>query len=96
MNPIGPLTAPQFPTRSPALEARSIGTAVPETAAPPVPMGPNPRLRLDPALGVVVMEFRGAADDVVRSLPNEQELRAYRLAQRTGGEATDPHEFKPR
>lgn len=96
MNPIGPLAAPHFPTRSPAPEARSIGAAPPEAAAPAVPMGPNPRLRLDPALGVVVMEFRGAADHVVRSLPNEQELRAYRLAQRTGGEPTEPHNFKPR
>jgi hypothetical protein len=57
------------------------------TAPPPAapPIGPNPRLRLDPALGVVVMEFLDAAGKLSRSAPTEAQLRAYRQAQITGG-----------
>lgn len=96
MNPIGPLAAPFFPTRASSPEARSTETPPPATTEPQAPIGPNPRLRLDPGLGVVVLEFVDAADAVVRSLPNEQELRAYRLAQRTGDDRADPHSLKPR
>lgn len=96
MNPIGPVAAPHFSPRSPAPEAPGAGGPPAEAAPPTMPIGPNPRLRLDPTLGMVVMEFRGAADHVVRSLPNEQELRAYRLAQRTGGDVKEPNDFKPR
>jgi len=40
---------------------------------------PNPSLRLDPALGLVVMEFRDHAGRTA-TLPTERELAAYRTA----------------
>jgi len=45
---------------------------------------PNPSLRVDPALNIVVLEFRSANGDVVRSMPTERELANYRAAIRRG------------
>jgi hypothetical protein len=80
MNPI----TTYLPTGLPAKPAQPPSEAA---AAPPAatPIGPNPRLRLDPALGVVVMEFLDSAGKVARSTPTEAQLRAYRQAQITGG-----------
>jgi len=63
---------------------------------PPAPVGatlpavsmaataaPNPTLRLDSGLGMVVIEFRNAAGEVVASLPTPREIAAYRVAART-------------
>lgn len=74
-----------LPTGLPAkaLKQREDSAAAAPPAAPPI--GPNPRLRLDPALGVVVMEFLDSAGKVARSTPTEAQLRAYRQAQITGG-----------
>lgn len=69
------------------------GADPPSEAAPPrvtarVPSGtaeiaspglPNPSLRLDPALGLVVLEFRDQAGRTA-TLPTERELAAYRSA----------------
>jgi hypothetical protein len=41
---------------------------------------PNPNLRLDPALGLVVMEFRHAPWAVETTIPTWRELEAYRSA----------------
>ena len=38
---------------------------------------PNPQLQLDPALGVVVIEFRNAAGTVTTSIPSQRQLEAY-------------------
>lgn len=80
MNPI----TTYLPTGLPAkpLNRPEEAPAVPP-AAPPI--GPNPRLRLDAALGVVVMEFLDSGGKVARSTPTEAQLRAYRQAQITGG-----------
>jgi iron complex outermembrane receptor protein len=43
------------------------------------------RLRLDPALGVVIVEFLDSAGKLSRSTPTEAQLRAYRQAQINGG-----------
>ena len=40
---------------------------------------PNPTLRLDPSLGIVVIEFRNNAGEVANSIPTQQQLEAYRL-----------------
>jgi hypothetical protein len=57
---------------------RTAGSAPP----PPSPeLGPpNPRLRMDHDLGIVVIEFRDAAGQVSVSVPTERELEAYRSA----------------
>jgi hypothetical protein len=49
--------------------------ATPEPVTPPAI--PNPSLRLDPALGLVVLEFRDQAGRT-STLPTERELAAYR------------------
>lgn len=51
-------------------------------AAPPI--APNPSLRIEPTLGVVVFEVRDGAGEVTRSVPTERELRAYRTAAMRG------------
>jgi len=48
----------------------------PDHSANPSPI-PNPSLRLDPALGLVVIEFRNHAGVVSRSIPSQRELAAY-------------------
>jgi hypothetical protein len=48
----------------------------PDHGANPSPI-PNPSLRLDPALGLVVIEFRNNAGVVSRSIPSQRELAAY-------------------
>jgi hypothetical protein len=40
---------------------------------------PNPTLRLDAALGIVVIEFGNAAGEIANSIPTQQQLEAYRL-----------------
>lgn len=53
-------------------------------SAPPAPspeLGPpNPRLRMDWDLGMVVIEFRDTSGQVSSSLPTPRELEAYRAA----------------
>lgn len=41
-------------------------------------MLPNPRLRIDAALNIVVLEFRDDAGEVSRSIPSAKEIKAYR------------------
>lgn len=79
MKPIGTY----LPTGLPATPAASPASG----AAPPTtpPIGPNPRLRLDPALGIVVMEFLDGEGKVARSAPSAAQLEAYRNAQRGFG-----------
>lgn len=74
-----------LPTGLPAqpLSSPSEAATAPRPTTPPI--GPNPRLRLDPALGVVVMEFLDSAGKLSRSTPTEAQLRAYRQAQIAGG-----------
>jgi hypothetical protein len=41
---------------------------------------PNPTLRLDAALGIVVIEFRTASGQISGSIPTERQLEAYRAS----------------
>jgi hypothetical protein len=45
--------------------------------APSPSLIPNPTLRLDPALGIVVIEFRNGTGAVTTSIPSERQLQAY-------------------
>jgi hypothetical protein len=45
-------------------------------AADPSPI-PNPTLRLDPALGLVVIEFRDNSGAITTSIPSQRQLEAY-------------------
>jgi hypothetical protein len=49
----------------------------PTLAAPGAPPITNPTLRLDAALGLVVIEFRNQSGAVTTSIPSERQLRAY-------------------
>lgn len=64
---------PQAEPFSPPAHAPS-----PPAAASPMP---NPQLRLDPALGLVVIEFRDASGTVTTSIPSQRQLDAYRIWQ---------------
>ena len=52
--------------------------APPTTPLPAAVPEPSPRMRLDPALGLVVLEFRDHQGQVVQTLPSERQLAAYR------------------
>ena len=69
----------------------SAGAAEPPATVPtPISQRANPSLRLDPALGLVVIEFRNEAGKVTESFPDTRQLDAYRAAQRTGIKAGGP------
>ncbi|MBX9593144.1 MAG: hypothetical protein K2X46_02175 [Roseomonas sp.] len=57
-------------------------TQTPTTAEKPAvdvaPAMPNPRLRIDPALSLVVIEFRDSVGELSLSIPTPKELEAYR------------------
>jgi hypothetical protein len=50
--------------------------APPQPVAAPLPT-PNPILRLDPALGMVVIEFHDTSGAVTTSIPSQRQLAAY-------------------
>ena len=76
MNPIGTYRSSGRPAVAPQREEPPIPTVA--------PISPNPRLRIDPALGMVVMEFLDKTGQVRQSAPTEAALEAYRRAQRFG------------
>lgn len=45
------------------------------------PQFPNPSLRLDHGLGMVVIEFRDPGGQVTRSIPSQRQIDAYRSHQ---------------
>ena len=49
--------------------------------AVPGPQFPNPSLRLDHGLGMVVIEFRDPGGQVTRSIPSQRQIDAYRSHQ---------------
>lgn len=51
---------------------------------------PNPSLRLDGALGMVIIEFRSESGAVAASIPTERQLEAYRMWERTGSNGAPP------
>jgi hypothetical protein len=58
---------------------------VPAAGPDPQPtVQPNPSMRIDPSLGIVVMEFRDRSGAIAATLPTQRELDAYRSAQRRG------------
>ena len=70
------------PVAEPARAARAVVAAAASDAAVPTaaPVTPNPRLRLDAPLGMVVIEFRDAGGDVANTIPTPRQIAAYRAA----------------
>lgn len=87
MDSIAPLSSPT-PTAPVPAPATAVATT-PTHPAPAAPRLPNPAMRLDPALGIVVLEFRDR-QGAPRTIPNERELRAYRTAAQTSTPDTAP------
>ncbi len=71
--------APPAPAR--AGEASVGGAAEAGSGKPSLP---NPSLRLDSQLGLVVIEFRNDSGMVTESIPTQRQLQAYRDSERTG------------
>lgn len=72
------------------VKAETPASAPSSPAQPPAQPFVNPALRLDPALGLVVIEFRDRAGAITSSIPSERQIQAYRLHQQplpgqTGG-----------
>ncbi len=93
MTRIAPPLAPEAPHAAPAPSAasRAGGGQAPSgpagaaaEAAAPASAAPNPRLRMDPELGLVVLEFRSLGGEAAATLPTSRELEAYRRAVRAG------------
>ena len=55
---------------------------------------PDPRIRVDAALGLVVIELRDRAGAVTRTLPSAQQMAAYRHWLETGA-GPDPFAVDP-
>lgn len=67
---------------------RTVASPEPTPAPAPTPVLPNPHLRLDPALGLVVIEFRDLRGQS-RTIPTERELDAYRSNAGPGRESPE-------
>lgn len=62
--------------------AEAVPSAATASTVPSPPHAtPNPTLELDPALGLVVIQFRDANGAVTSSIPSQQQIDAYRLWQ---------------
>jgi hypothetical protein len=75
LRPVTTSEPPRAPVRAAGPE-RDAGAAPP----PAAPATPNPRLRLDGSLGMVVIEFRDAVGDVANTIPTPRQIAAYRAA----------------
>jgi len=67
---------------APAIELR-IPTTGPKQAIPSAPPVINPTLRLDAALGLVVIEFRNDTGAITTSIPSQRQLQEYQRWQTT-------------
>jgi len=80
---LSPISAPGASTRARVAEPSADRPVFPEPAAAKQearPVVPDPSLRLEPSLGIVVLEFRNSDGEVDHSMPSERELKAYRQA----------------
>jgi hypothetical protein len=92
MDALPPLASPR-PTVAWPEAPKAPAAARPAVAgAAHSPAMPNPALRLDPVLGLVVLQFRDDQGEVVATLPTERELAAYRTA---GKRAASPAAPQP-
>jgi hypothetical protein len=61
-----------------ATDAAAPAVSAPAASGSTSPGTPNPTLALDPALGLVVIEFLSKSGAVTTSIPSQRELLAYR------------------
>jgi hypothetical protein len=72
---IGPTSSSPVVRAADTVQAASLSTVSAEATASPGT--PNPTLRLDPALGLVVIEFLSKSGAVTSSIPSQRQLTAY-------------------
>ena len=79
------LTIPAVPPAVGVADPPQAGKAPAPVTAAPTPAQPfaNPSLRLDPSLGLVVIEFRNDSGAVTHSIPSQRQIDAYRLHEET-------------
>jgi hypothetical protein len=104
---VPPVAAAVAPTESAGQTRVAADTAAVEPRqAAASSVGPNPSLQLDPALGLVVIEFRNEAGVVTTSIPSQSQLLAYQRWATTqfgpapsgmppGNAETTPHHHVP-
>jgi hypothetical protein len=78
IQPIGPVPGSADTSNEPKAEHFPVPQETQPTTHQPYA---NPSLRLDAALGLVVIEFRNDAGSVTSSIPSERQLQAYRMHQ---------------
>jgi hypothetical protein len=83
---IDPAVIPRIPLPLASRPAQEIAPATPPPAvsAPEAVTPLNPNMRIDPALGIVVIEFRDNSGDLSNSFPTPRELKAYHEAAQAG------------
>ena len=88
---VSPITGP---SENPA-EPKPATVTPPANVAPPQTGPPilNPSLRLDPALGLVVIEFRDESGHITTAIPSQRQIDAYRMWSEPlpGGDAHPTH-----
>ena len=72
---IGPTSSSPVVRTTDTARAASLPAVSAEAMA--APGTPNPTLRLDPALGLVVIEFLSKSGAVTSSIPSQRQLTAY-------------------
>jgi hypothetical protein len=82
LSQIPPTHLPEAPSATSLVRGGASTTEV-ATKVAAAPALPNPALRLDPGLGLVVLEFRDNRGEVAETIPTPRELEAYRTAART-------------
>ncbi len=94
---IDPTVASRIPPPSlgRAVQEAAPATPPPAVSAPEVVTQLNPLMRIDPALGIVVLEFRDRAGDISDSIPTQRELKAYHDAAQTGAAPEAPQAGTP-
>ncbi len=83
---IDPAVIPRIPLPPASRPAQEVAPATPPPAvsAPETVTPLNPTMRIDPALGIVVIEFRDNSGDLSNSFPTQRELKAYHDAAQAG------------
>jgi hypothetical protein len=74
------------------VQGRGTDSTRPPTETKPRISGPssmNPALKFDPTTGLVIMEFRDKAGEVSNSIPNKQQIEAYRRSADTTSGQTE-------
>ena len=73
--------APALTTGDPAPDSKesASGGSSGAGSAAAAPIYANPALRLEPALGLVVIEFRDSSGELTKSIPSQRQLQAYKV-----------------